>query len=244
MNESEAVLVVERGPVPTTQIPLQTEQLTIGRSAGNDLVLADPEVSRRHVRIVRRADGFAVEDTGSTNGTFVNGQRISHLTLLQDGDTIDLGDTVRLRFVALFEAAEPVAQPAPVDVAERPTQAYSPAIHPVDIPPTAQPASPSPAQPAPPPPVQPRPPAPKQPSPLPAFSAPTYQPAPAYPADEPRRGRGLLVGCGLLVALLLVCAGTFLVLDAYDQGRLLYCGPLAAFFEVILGPFGFSPLCP
>ena len=70
MNENEALLVVERGPVPSTQVPLTSEQLTIGRSAGNDLVLADPEVSRRHVRIVRRADGFAAEDIGSTNGTF------------------------------------------------------------------------------------------------------------------------------------------------------------------------------
>lgn len=232
MSESEALLVVERGPVPATQIPLTGDQLTIGRSAGNDLVLADPEVSRRHVRIVRRADGFAVEDAGSTNGTFVNAQRISHLTLLQDGDTIDLGDTVRLRFMSLAQNTPATA----VDLADRPTQTYSPAVHPVERPA----AAPRPA----PPPV----PA-YQPSPTPAYQPPaarpeaTYQP-PTYPTEAPRRGRGLLLGCGLLVALLLVCAGTFLVLDAYDQGRLLYCGPLASFFELILGPFGFAPLCP
>jgi hypothetical protein len=222
MNESEALLVVERGPVPTTQVPLQTEQLTVGRSAGNDLVLADPEVSRRHMRVVRRADGFAVEDTGSTNGTFVNGQRISHLTLLQDGDAIDLGDTVRLRFIG---APAPAAF-MPIDVAEKPTQAYSPAAHPTAAP-AARPAE-QPVRPAP--------------RPTPAVAQAPYPP-PVYPAGEPRRGRGLLVGCGLLVALLLVCAGTFLILDAYDQGRLLYCGPLASFFQLILGPFGFSPAC-
>ena len=224
MSESEALLVVERGPVPNTQIPLTGEQLTIGRSAGNDLVLADPEVSRRHVRVLRRADGYAVEDAGSTNGTFVNSQRISHLTLLQDGDTIDLGDTVRLRFMSLAQDTPATA----VDLADRPTQAYSPAVHPVERPAAA-----------------PRP-APAAPPPVPAYQpspAPAYQP-PTYPTAEPRRGRGLLLGCGLLVALLLVCAGTFLVLDAYDQGRLLYCGPLASFFELILGPFGFAPICP
>ena len=232
MSESEALLVVERGPLPATQIPLSGDQLTIGRSAGNDLVLADPEVSRRHVRIVRRADGFAVEDAGSTNGTFVNGQRISHLTLLQDGDTIDLGDTVRLRFMSLAQDTPATA----VDLADRPTQSYSPAIHPVERPAAAP-------RPAPPPTPA------YQPSPAPAYQPPaarpeaTYQP-PTYPTEAPRRGRGLLLGCGLLVALLLVCAGTFLVLDAYDQGRLLYCGPLASFFELILGPFGFAPLCP
>lgn len=230
MNESEALLVVERGPVPTTRIPLQSEQLTIGRSAGNDLVLADPEVSRRHIRIVRRADGFAVEDTGSTNGTFVNGQRITHLTLLQDGDTIDLGDTVRLRYMSASEPAW-VDDPNPVqDTAERPTQLYT------------SPVSPSQAKP-----IQPSPPM-ASPTPRPAASAPqpspAYTPTPSYVTEEPRRGRRLIVGCGLLLALLLVCAGTFLILDAYDQGRLLYCGPMASFFEMILGPFGFAPLCP
>lgn len=221
MNESEALLVIERGPVPTTRIPLQSEQLTIGRSAGNDLVLADPEVSRRHIRIVRRADGFAVEDTGSTNGTFVNGQRITHLTLLQDGDTIDLGDTVRLRYLSASEPAEGLGHAQ--DTAERPTQLYAPAAPPVQ----AKSIQPSPAM--------------VPPAPQPASA---YTPAPSYATEEPRRGRGLIVGCGLLLALLLVCAGTFLILDAYDQGRLLYCGPLASFFEMILGPFGFAPLCP
>jgi len=250
MNESEALLVVERGPVPSLRYPLHLEQVTIGRSAGNDLVLADPEVSRRHVRVVQRAEGFAVEDIGSTNGTFVNGQRITHLTLLQDGDTIDLGDTVRLRFVSLA--------PAPVPVEDRPTQmwtdpepAAAPWSEPVDArPPAAQPPAPTP---------QARPTVALTPAAPPArpVAAPTYSPpppaavtpppaAPSYPPsyEEPRRGRGLLVGCGLIVALLLVCAGTFLVLDTYDQGRLLYCGVLRPAFELVLGPFGFAPVCP
>lgn len=229
MNENEALLVVERGPVPSTQIPLQSDQLTIGRSAGNDLVLADPEVSRRHVRIVRRADGFAAEDIGSTNGTFVNGQRISHLTLLQDGDTIDLGDTVRLRFVSMSPAT-------PVDPAEKPTEQVSPAAYPYEPPAALPPAPVRPvaAQPAA---VRPAPPA----RPAPAAA---YPPPPSYTTEPPRRSRGLWVGCGLLVALLLVCAGTFLVLDAYDQGRLLYCGALRPLFQLILGPFGFAPVCP
>ena len=245
MNESEALLIVERGPVPTTQIPLQSDQMTVGRSAGNDLVLADPEVSRRHMRIIRRGDGLAIEDTGSTNGTFVNGQRISHLTLLQDGDAVDLGDTVRLRFMWLAESTPGT----PVDLTDRPTQALSPpyqgSAEPVANPrPTAKP-KPS---------AIPRPPAPASAHPpySPDYMAHASPPAggvatapPEFIVDEPpRRGRSLLVGCGLLVALLLVCAGTFLILDAYDQGRLLYCGPLASFFEAILGPFGFSPICP
>lgn len=239
MNDSEALLVVERGPIPTLQVALENEQLTVGRSSGNDLVLVDPEVSRRHIRIIRRADGFAVEDTGSTNGTFVNGQRISHLTLLQDGDTIDLGDTVRLRFLSNTKPSA-ASEPDPVAVMDRPTQAYSPAIHQVDEPVVnrPQPATPPVSTPVVATPVAPKPPASK---PLPP---PAYAPPPSYATESPRRGRGLWIGCGLLVALLLVCAGTFLVLDAYDQGRLLYCGPVASVFELILGPFGFAPACP
>ncbi len=233
MNELEALLVVERGPVPTTQIQLQNDQFTIGRSVGNDLVLADPEVSRRHTRIVRRADGFAVEDIGSTNGTFVNGQRINHLTLLQDGDAIDLGDTVRLRYMSLTSTADDVDTGPLVVTAEKPTQAYTPPVSPVIEKPVERPRPVTPIV--------------HQPVAVPvqSQSPPAYPPPPpTYAFEEPRRGRGLWVGCGLLVALLLVCAGTFLVLDAYDQGRLLYCGPLASMFEVILGPFGFAPICP
>ncbi len=237
MNESEALLIVERGPVPTTQIPLQSDQMTVGRSAGNDIVLADPEVSRRHIRIIRRGDGFAIEDIGSTNGTFVNGQRISHLTLLQDGDAIDLGDTVRLRFMALVQPAD---EP-PVDLTNNPTQMvaqprqfdveqvapYDP-VTPHDPPAIARPPYPPKYRPQTPPPA------------VDVAMAP-----PEFIVDEPpSRGRGLMIGCGLLVALLLVCAGTFLILDAYEQGRLLYCGPLSPFFEVLFGPLGFAPVCP
>lgn len=233
MNESEALIVVERGPVPTTQVPLLTEQLTAGRSSGNDLILADPEVSRRHIRILRRADGFAVEDTGSTNGTFVNGQRISHLTLLQDGDTIDLGDTVRLRFVSVRQDTPVTSVGDPVDTAYNPTQAFAAVAIPTEEPAAAKPLPPR------------QPPAPARPKQVPNVEpVPYFNPPPSYAAEAPRGRRGLWVGCGLLAALLLVCAGTFLVLDAYDQGRLLYCGPLASIFEIILGPFGFAPVCP
>jgi predicted component of type VI protein secretion system len=60
-----------------------------------------------------------------------------------------------------------------------------------------------------------------------------------------RRGRLFILGCGCTVLLIVcLCAATLFFLDAYQQGRLLYCGPLRPFFEIMLGPVGFAPICP
>ncbi|MHC4848941.1 MAG: FHA domain-containing protein [Planctomycetota bacterium] len=65
--------------------------ITIGRDPDNDVPLDDNKLSRRHCRIVRGADGFFVEDLESSNGTYVNGERIEHHALA-------LGDAVRIGF--------------------------------------------------------------------------------------------------------------------------------------------------
>ncbi|MCS7002849.1 MAG: FHA domain-containing protein, partial [Dehalococcoidia bacterium] len=56
------------------------DAITIGRDSTNDLVLENPQVSRRHARIERRGAELVVIDLGSTNGTFVNGARVSQAT--------------------------------------------------------------------------------------------------------------------------------------------------------------------
>jgi pSer/pThr/pTyr-binding forkhead associated (FHA) protein len=66
---------------------------TIGR-AGCDVDLSDPDVSRRHA-VVRAVDGgLAVEDLGSTNGTFVNETPISGIVQISPGDRVRFGNTV------------------------------------------------------------------------------------------------------------------------------------------------------
>ena len=65
---------------------------TIGR-AGCDIELTDPDVSRRHA-VVRSLDGgLAVEDLGSTNGTFVNGKKVTSPVTLERGDHLKVGNT-------------------------------------------------------------------------------------------------------------------------------------------------------
>ena len=67
--------------------------LTIGRE-GCEIILPDPEISRRHA-IVRRLDsGLALEDLGSLNGTWINDRRIDAVTELRPGDVVRFGNTV------------------------------------------------------------------------------------------------------------------------------------------------------
>jgi hypothetical protein len=68
-------------------------ELTIGRSADNDLVLADGRVSRHHARIAGRRGTIVYVDLGSTNGSRVNGVQVGEL-VLGEGDRIELGDSV------------------------------------------------------------------------------------------------------------------------------------------------------
>jgi len=65
--------------------------MTLGREASNTVYLDHPAISRRHAEIVRRNGGHAIRDLGSTNGTFVNGERVTGLVPLSMGDVIQLG---------------------------------------------------------------------------------------------------------------------------------------------------------
>jgi pSer/pThr/pTyr-binding forkhead associated (FHA) protein len=73
---------------------LDSAAVTVGRGAQNDLTLADDDfASARHARIEPRRDGVWVEDIGSTNGTYVNGARLSKQQKLAPGDVIRVGAT-------------------------------------------------------------------------------------------------------------------------------------------------------
>jgi hypothetical protein len=88
-------LVVERSKVlgVGSEIDL-SGGLTIGRSGANDVTIEDPFVSHMHARILRRGPYHYVEDLGSTNGTFLNDQRVEGGARLKVRDTLRLGETV------------------------------------------------------------------------------------------------------------------------------------------------------
>jgi hypothetical protein len=79
-------------------VALDSHPLTVGRGGNNDVPLAGDEyASSRHARFEARRDGVYVEDIGSTNGTFVNGIRLTRDRRLAPGDVVRVGET-DLRF--------------------------------------------------------------------------------------------------------------------------------------------------
>lgn len=102
-----AMLHNEQGPSPDIAVTEAT--ITIGRRAGNTLVFPnDAYISGKHAEITTDATGTYLTDTGSTNGTFVNGQRLAaqERQLLLEGDEVQLGQT-RYRFTPVAAAVEP-----------------------------------------------------------------------------------------------------------------------------------------
>ena len=93
-------LVVLQSPVLANgeTLTLDSHPLTVGRGSNNDVALdADEYASTRHARFEPRRDGVWVEDIGSTNGTFVNGIRLTRDRKLTPGDVVRIGET-DLRF--------------------------------------------------------------------------------------------------------------------------------------------------
>lgn len=137
-------LIVRRGPQPNQVYELNKDVVAIGRDITNDIVINDPEISRHHSRMTRTAGGYVLEDVGSTNGSFVNGQRLNGARPLNSGDLISLGETVTLGYETTV-SAEPgnmqtvmTPQVAPYNPAPAypqqiapPTPSYSPQNQPV-----------------------------------------------------------------------------------------------------------------
>jgi FHA domain len=91
---TSASLVIHQGAGAGSEHPVNGE-LILGREDGTaDLVIPDPGVSRRHARVISDNGAVILEDLGSSNGTYVNGERISGAVELAPGDEIQIGATV------------------------------------------------------------------------------------------------------------------------------------------------------
>jgi len=210
-------LVMRNGPHPGKVYELSLSELTLGRDVSNHLVINDPEVSRRHARLYSQLGSYIIEDLGSTNGTFVNGQRLLGPYTLRHGDVIGLGETVSLEYQALlFDPNATLLSGSAAAGAPRPATGKETYVLPPEPPKTVpepypvEAAAPAPAY--------------SYAEPVPAAAEPYEPPEIPYEAAEPPRksNRTVLyigIGCVLIVLCCLV-VGAF----AFDALNL-YCEP-------------------
>jgi pSer/pThr/pTyr-binding forkhead associated (FHA) protein len=119
---------------------LTKEVTLIGRDVTNDIVIGDAEVSRQHARVTRTPGGFVLEDLGSTNGTFVGGERLVAPRVLNPGEGIGLGENISM----VFESTDPEAAATVMSAAvEKPATVLSSQPEPPG-PQVAQPMAPKP----------------------------------------------------------------------------------------------------
>ena len=100
LEPGQSLLLVKRGPNAGSTFLIDQETTTAGRDPGSAVFLDDVTVSRKHAIVERRGDEWFVKDTGSLNGTYVNGEQVDE-TKLTTGDEVQIG-----KFKLTFFAAE------------------------------------------------------------------------------------------------------------------------------------------
>ncbi len=208
-------LIIESGPSAGTELLLEKDELTLGRDVNNDLVINDPEVSRKHARLLKEGDSYIYEDLGSTNGTFILGERLSRPTLLVPNSKITIGERVQISFVV--EGADPSETVvSPRYVQQPPVQ--SPAAY---VPPTPPPVVPA------------VPPAnvPPQPSvPVVRTSAPVPPPpGMAVPPVPKRKNKVLTILLIILAVIVVFCVVPFVLIDVTNN----WCNLFGGIFQMM-----------
>ena len=99
-----ASLLVRNGELKGRRLPVKSPVVNIGRADFNDVVIADPSVSTSHAKLQRRDEVWVLTDLGSTNGTFIEGERVSGEVALSPGATLKFGE-IAVLFEPFDEAA-------------------------------------------------------------------------------------------------------------------------------------------
>jgi predicted component of type VI protein secretion system len=196
--------VMRSGPAVGKVYPLEAQEITIGRESNNIVAINDAQVSRRHARMELRGTAYVIQDLGSTNGTFVNGTRISGMQVLNPGDSVAFGEGIVLAYEPAADMnATVLSAQAPQTLIPKPAPAPVPA--PVAAPAPVYRPAPAPA----PAPVS----APSQ-----GFSSQVPAgPVPMPPAAAPKKKKFpvWLIIVIILLLLVCVCGGFFLIIDQF-----------------------------
>ncbi len=208
--------VMRSGPNTGKIYPLEAPEIIIGRDASNGVAINDAEVSRKHAKLSLHGSAYVIQDLGSTNGTSVNGQRVTSTQVLNPGDTVSFGENIVLMYEA---ASDPNA--TIISSAQAP-KTVIPVRRPVPAPAPAPAYAPAPA-------------------PAPVYSG--QVPAGPVPMTaQPKKKRtGLIIGIILVVIILLcICISLF----AAFAPQSLLCAPGIRIITNTIGPmFGYG-VCP
>ena len=193
--------VMRSGPVVGKVYPLEAQEITIGRDSTNMVAINDAQVSRRHARMELRGTAYVIQDLGSTNGTFVNGTRVSGMQVLNPGDTVAFGEGIVLAYESATDSnATILSAQAPQTLIPQPPPAPAPVY--------ARPA----------------------PAPAPVYSRPAPAPAPAYSGQVPAGPMAIppvaapkkkkfpvwIIIVIILLLIVCVCGGFFLIIDQFS----------------------------
>jgi hypothetical protein len=219
MAKAQYRLVVRQGPVPGQVFELTRNEVYIGRDIANDFVVNDAEVSRRHARLTLEGDRYKIEDLNSTNGTYIDGQRLIGPHLMAIGEIIMFGDNVGVIFDG-EPATLDLTVPSPVDLGATPVSAipapvesYTPPVV------TSQPYMTN--------------------MPRSQEAAPKAELEPPAGTEKKPINTWLLAGCGcFVVILLLVIAFLVFVDQPWNPGGGLYC---VTPFDIIFRSLGYCP---
>jgi two-component system cell cycle response regulator len=97
-DRDRAYLIVLAGSAVGEMYKINKSETTIGRGSQADIQVIDEGISRRHAAIRLEGENVVVADLGSTNGTFLNGEKVVGMHALSDGDKIQVGSTTILKF--------------------------------------------------------------------------------------------------------------------------------------------------
>lgn len=211
-------LILLTGVGAGTEYPLEKTELQLGRDLSNDIVINDPEVSRRHAHLLLEGDGYILEDLGSTNGTFIRGQRLAAPVVLRPGETITIGEKVTLKYevISADQSATVVVQRRSAEVVQPPmNQPVTPPMpQPDPIPPSS--AVPSYQAMVPPP----NHPAPIAPPPVGAPIQPPFAPG-MIPPPAKKKTKALTIILILLAIIVVFCVIPIIILDVTKS----WCAP-------------------
>lgn len=209
--------VMRAGPTIGKIYPLEAPEITIGREGTSTITINDVEVSRKHARLDLRGNLYVIQDLGSTNGTFVNGQRVTGPQVLNPGDSVSLGEGIVLSYESAYDPnatmmSANISRPGPAALTPAPEP--EPAPIPAPVPAPLKPPAPAPA---------------------PVYSGQVPPgPVPTAPAPVKRKFPVWLIIVILLLVVICACGVFFFVIDQFK----LWCKVLPFLVPLLGGSCG------